>query len=558
MTTTADRAAPVDLSLVELVTGVPPGAAPVVERPDELRQRLLVCTALAAPVVAMSLVPALQFTHWQWIALALAAPVVAWGALPFHRSTATDLRHGVATADTLVSISTVAALGWSLYALLFGGAGTPGTVQPFDLTPARIDALYLGVAAAVTALALAGRYAEVRAALHRPADRAAGVFVPIVLALALGTLGFWLGTGGGTAPACAAAVAVLIIACPCASGLAAPMALLAATARGARLGILLTGRAAAAGRRVDTVALAGTGTLTTGRMSLHAVHPVEGIDPDEALRMAGAVEDGSRQPIGAAIAAAARERLGELPGVSEFDSLPGLGVRGLVSELVDGDIVRAHAVLVGRPALLDEHGVDLPVELATALADAEADGATAVAVAWDGAARAVLTLGGTVRPGSTAAVARLRALGLRPLVVAGNSVAAATRPARAVGITEVVPGGEIACVRALQAEGRIVAVVGDGRHDAAALATADLGIAIGPDAAILAAVDAIRLSRRTHTVIRVGLFWAFAGTVAALPIAAAGLLNPVIAALVTALPAVLVVAGGLLLRPFAPLHRPRT
>jgi P-type Cu+ transporter len=694
-----------------------------------LRDRLLVSAALAVPVVAMAMVPALQFTYWQWISLSLAAPVVVWGAWPFHRAAATNLRHGAATMDTLVSVGTLAALGWSLYALLLGTAGVPGMTHPFSLTAGGgADAIYLEVGAGVTVFILAGRYVEARskrragaalralldlgakdvtvlrradgllpaeaqdnaadgllpaeapdnaadglhpaeapdsaavevrvpvaqlgvgdrfvvrpgetvaadgvvevgrsavdvsmltgeslpaeigpgdavvggctnasgrlvvratrvgsdtqlarmarlvedaqngkAAVQRLADRVSGVFVPVVIALAVATLGFWLGSGAGAATAFTAAVAVLIIACPCALGLATPTALLVGTGRGAQLGVLIKGpEVLESTRRVDTVVLDKTGTLTTGRMALLGVHPVEGGGEDEALRLAAAVEQASEHPVGRAVASAAQERFGALPEVAEFDSLPGLGVRGVVSEL-SGDIVIAHAVLVGRPALLAEHGIALPAELELAVKEAQAVGRTAVTVAWDGEARAVLVVGDAVRPSSAEAVLRLRGLGLTPMLLTGDNADAARAVAARVGIADVIaevrPQEKVATVRRLQGEGRVVAMVGDGVNDAAALAAADLGLAIGTgaDAAIeasdltlvrgdlLAAVDAIRLSRRTLAVIKGNLFWAFAYNVAAVPLAAAGLLNPMIAGAAMAFSSVFVVTNSLRLRTF--------
>jgi P-type Cu+ transporter len=668
-----------------------PAAAPAVEDPTRpLRDRLLISTALAVPVVVMSMVPAFQFTYWQWISLTLAAPVVVWGAWPFHRAAWTNLRHGAATMDTLVSMGTLAALGWSLYALLFGTAGVAGMTHPFSLTAGGgADGIYLEVAAGVTVFILAGRYVEARskrragaslralldlgakdvtvltedgetrvpvaqlgvgdafvvrpgetvaadgvvvdgrsavdvsmitgesvpaeirpgdavvggctnasgrlvvratrvgsdtqlarmaqlvedaqngkAAVQRLADRVSGVFVPVVIAAAVATLGFWLGSGAGAATAFTAAVAVLIIACPCALGLATPTALLVGTGRGAQLGVLIKGpEVLESTRRVDTVVLDKTGTLTTGRMALLGVHPVEGIGEDEALRLAGAVERASEHPVGRAVATAALDRFGDLPDVADFDSLPGRGVRGVVSELA-GDIVIAHAVLAGRPALLAGHGIELPAELELAVKEAEAAGRTAVTVAWDGDARAVLVVGDDVRPTSADAVRRLRGLGLTPMLLTGDNAEAARAVAARVGITDVLSGvlpeAKVDTIRRLQGEGRVVAMVGDGVNDAAALAAADLGLALGSgtDAAIeasdltlvrsdlLAAVDAIRLARRTLAVIKGNLFWAFAYNVAALPLAAAGLLNPMIAGAAMAFSSVFVVTNSLRLRTF--------
>ncbi|GAA4852307.1 heavy metal translocating P-type ATPase [Pseudonocardia benzenivorans] len=659
----------------------------------DLRHRLIVSAVLAVPVVVVSMVPAFQFTYWQWLALTLAAPVVVWGAWPFHRAAWLNLRHGAATMDTLVSVGTLAALAWSVYALVFGTAGTPGMVHPFTITVERGSGggqIYLEVAAGVTVFVLAGRYAEARskraagaalrallelgakdvavlrggreervpiarlavgdrfvvrpgekiatdgtveegtsavdvsmltgepvpvdvgpgadvvggcvnasgrlvvratrvgaetrlariaqlvedaqsgkAAVQRLADRVSAVFVPVVIAVAVATLGFWLGAGDGAAAAFTAAVAVLIIACPCALGLATPTALLVGTGRGAQLGVLIKGpEVLESTRRIDTVVLDKTGTVTTGRMELAAVHPARGVDRDEALRLAGAVENGSEHPIARAVADAARAA-GDLPGVSEFENVAGLGVRGLVSEL-SGERVVAHAVLVGRPALLADHDITSPPELVEAREAAERAGGTAVVVAWDGQARAVLTVADAVKPTSAEAVRRLRALGLRPVLLTGDNGAAA----RAVGervridaedvIADVLPEDKVAVVKRLQGEGRVVAMVGDGINDAAALATADLGLAMGTgtDVAIeasdltlvrgdlLAVVDAVRLSRRTLATIRGNLFWAFAYNVAAVPIAAIGLLNPMIAGAAMAFSSVFVVTNSLRLRGF--------
>ncbi|CAL9544142.1 Copper-exporting P-type ATPase [Actinosynnema sp. ALI-1.44] len=658
-------------------------AAPVeVDPTASLRQRLLVSVALTVPVIVLAMVPAWQFDFWQWISLTLAAPVIVWGAWPFHRAAAVNLRHGAATMDTLVSMGTLAAFAWSVYALLWGTAGTPGMTHPFELTIQRTDgagSIYLEVAAGVTTFILAGRYFEARskrragaalrallelgakdvavlrdgrevrvpigelavgdrfvvrpgekiatdgvvedgnsavdasmltgesvpvevgpgdavvgatvnaggrlvvratrvgadtqlaqmarlvedaqngkAEVQRLADRVSGVFVPIVIALAVGTLAFWLGAGEGTAAAFTAGVAVLIIACPCALGLATPTALLVGTGRGAQLGILIKGpEVLESTRRVDTVVLDKTGTVTTGRMSLHAVHATG--SEDEVLRLAGALEHASEHPIAQAIATAAAERVGELPEVEGFQNLEGLGVQGVV----DG-----HAVLVGRERLLAEWSVHLDGELAAAKAEAERQGRTAVLVAWDGQARAVLVVADTVKPTSAEAIAGLRGLGLQPVLLTGDNEAAAKAVAAEVGIDEVIaevlPKDKVDVIARLQAQGRVVAMVGDGVNDAAALAKADLGLAMGTgtDAAIeasdltlvrgdlRAAVDAIRLSRRTLATIKGNLFWAFAYNVAALPLAALGLLNPMIAGAAMAASSVFVVTNSLRLRGF--------
>ena len=648
---------------------------PAAER-DALRDRLITSVALSVPVIALSMVPAWQFTYWQWIALALAGPVVVWGAWPFHRAALANLRHGAASMDTLVSLGVVAAFAWSLYALLLGTAGMPGMVHPFELTIEPSDGagnIYLEVATGVTTFLLAGRFFEARAkkragaalrallelgakdvavlrgdrevrvpvedlavgdrfvvrpgekvatdgvveegssavdasmltgesvpvevgpddavvggtvnaggrlvvratrvgtdtqlaqmarlvedaqsgkaAVQRLADRVSGVFVPVVIGLAGATLGFWLGTGAGAAVAFTAAVAVLIVACPCALGLATPTALLVGTGRGAQLGVLITGpEVLESTRRVDTVVLDKTGTVTTGAMALVGVHAAPGVDGAEALRLAGAVEDASEHPIAAAVARAARAA-GPLPAVTGFVNDAGTGVRG---------VVEGRRVEVGR--------AELDGPLAGAADEARALGRTAVVVSWDGAPRAVLVVADTVKPTSADAVAQLRRLGLRPVLLTGDHAAVARAVAAEVGIDEVIadvlPADKLDVVKRLQDEGRVVAMVGDGVNDATALAQADLGLAMGTgtDVAIAASditlvrgdlcavPDAIRLARRTLGTIRGNLFWAFAYNVAALPLAAAGLLNPMIAGAAMAFSSVFVVANSLRLRRFS-------
>ncbi|MEU0307018.1 heavy metal translocating P-type ATPase [Streptomyces cyaneofuscatus] len=654
-----------------------------------LRQRLITSLVLAVPVIAMAMIPALQFDNWQWLSLTLAAPVVTYAGWPFHRAAWTNLRHGAATMDTLISVGTSAAFLWSVWALFFGTAGMTGMTHPFELTIARSDGagnIYLEAAAGVTAFILAGRWFEARskrkagaalralmelgakevtvlrggrevtvptaelqlgdrfvvrpgekiatdgkvvegssavdasmltgesvpvevaagdsvtgatinaggrlvveatrigsdtqlarmarlvedaqngkAAAQRLADRISAVFVPIVIALSLGTLGFWLGSGAGLTAAFTAAVAVLIIACPCALGLATPTALMVGTGRGAQLGILIKGpEVLETTRRVDTIVLDKTGTVTTGKMTLLAVHTADGTDENDVLRLAGALEHSSEHPIAQAVAAGAVERLGDgspLPTPEDFTNIPGLGVQGVV----DG-----HAVLVGREKLLAEWEIRLPDGLARAKAEAERAGRTAIAVAWDGEARAVLEVADAVKDTSAEAIERLRALGLTPILLTGDNRAVAEAVAAEVGIdaeqvyAEVMPEDKVDVVQRLQAEGRSVAMVGDGVNDAAALAQADLGLAMGTgtDAAIEAgdltlvrgdlrvAADAIRLSRRTLSTIRTNLFWAFAYNVGALPLAAAGLLSPMIAGAAMAFSSVFVVGNSLRLRGF--------
>ncbi|MFF3643886.1 heavy metal translocating P-type ATPase [Streptomyces sp. NPDC002564] len=655
-----------------------------------LRARLVTAVLLSVPVIAMAMVPALQFTYWQWLSLTLAAPVVTYAAWPFHKAALTNARHGAATMDTLISVGTSAAFLWSLWALFLGTAGTPGMTHPFELTIARSDGagnIYLEAAAGVTAFILAGRYFEARskrkagaalrallrlgardvtvlrdggreetvpvdglavgdrflvrpgekiatdgrvvegssavdasmltgesvpvevgagdavtgatlnvggrlvveatrvgadtrlarmarlvadaqngkAAAQRLADRISAVFVPVVIGLALATLGFWLGNGAGLTAAFTAAVAVLIIACPCALGLATPTALMVGTGRGAQLGILIKGpEVLETTRTVDTVVLDKTGTVTTGRMALLATHTADGTAEADVLRLAGALEHSSEHPVARAVAAGAAGRVGGLPVPEDFANVAGLGVQG---------VVEGHAVLVGRPRLLAEWEIRLPAALERARAAAEAAGRTAVAVAWDGEARAVLEVADAVKDTSAEAVRRLRALGLTPILLTGDNKAVAESVAAEVGIApehviaEVMPQDKVDVVERLQAEGRSVAMVGDGVNDAAALARADLGLAMGTgtDAAIeagdltlvrgdlRAAADAIRLSRRTLATIRTNLFWAFAYNVGALPLAAAGLLNPMIAGAAMAFSSVFVVGNSLRLRGFQPL-----
>ncbi|QQC89993.1 heavy metal translocating P-type ATPase [Streptomyces alfalfae] len=655
-----------------------------------LRERLVTAVVLAVPVIALAMVPAWQFEYWQWLSLTLAAPVVTYAAWPFHKAAFTNARHGAATMDTLISVGTSAAFLWSLWALFFGAAGTPGMTHPFELTIARTDGagnIYLEAAAGVTAFILAGRYFEARskrkagaalkallelgakdvtvlraggreetvpvselktgdrflvrpgekiatdgrvvegtsavdasmltgesvpvevgagdavtgatlnaggrlvveatrvgadtqlarmarlvedaqngkAAAQRLADRISAVFVPVVIGLALATLGFWLGNGAGLTAAFTAAVAVLIIACPCALGLATPTALMVGTGRGAQLGILIKGpEVLESTRRVDTVVLDKTGTVTTGTMTLLATHTAPGVTAAEALRLAGALEHSSEHPVARAVAAGAAAEAGPLPVPEDFANVAGLGVQG---------VVEGHAVLVGRERLLGEWEIHLPAELKRAKDAAEEAGRTAVAVAWDGEARAVLEVADAVKDTSAEAIRRLRDLGLTPILLTGDNKAVAASVAAEVGIApedviaEVMPEDKVEVVERLQAEGRSVAMVGDGVNDAAALARADLGLAMGTgtDAAIeagdltlvrgdlRAAADAIRLSRRTLGTIRTNLFWAFAYNVGALPLAAAGLLNPMIAGAAMAFSSVFVVGNSLRLRGFKPL-----
>jgi Cu+-exporting ATPase len=675
-------------------------SAPTDARGTELRARLRVAVVLTVPVLLLSMIPALQFTGWQWVVAALALPVATWAAWPFHRAAFRAARHGASTMDTLVSIGIIAATGWSLWALLLGGAGELGLTMTPTLWPRAsqmhaVPELYFEVAAVVTTFLLAGRYAEHRsrrragdalralldlgakdvallvdgteqrlpidrlvvgdefavrpgekvatdgivvrgtsaldtslltgepvpvdvgpgdevtgatintsgalvvratrvgaqtrlaqigalvaaaqtgkAPVQRLADRISAVFVPVVLVLAAGTLAAWLLSGAGAQAAFTAAVAVLIIACPCALGLATPTALLVGTGRGAQLGILIKGpEVLEQTRAVDTVVLDKTGTVTEGRMALVSV-----VGGAEVLRYAAAVEQLAEHPIGRAIAAAAASADGPvgLDGVvigadevHDFRAEAGHGVSGVVRTAHSG-VGLGRRVLVGRPAWLQSVGVD-PAPFREPFDAAEADGATAVMVAWDGSARGVLVLRDPVKATSAQAVAELRALGLRPILLTGDNAGAARAAAREVGIPEddviaqVLPADKVAVVARLQASGARVAMVGDGVNDAAALATADLGLAMGTgtDVAIEAADltlvrgdlrsagDAIRLSRRTLRVIKQNLFWAFAYNVAAIPLAALGLLNPMIAGAAMAFSSVLVVGNSLRLRRFS-------
>ena len=660
---------------------------------DELRVRTVLSGALTLPVLAVSMIPALQFDHWQWLALTLISPVVTWGAWPFHRATWTNLRHGAATMDTLISVGTLAAYGWSLYALLFTAAGDDGMRMTFDLVPRRgggVHEIYLEAAGVVITLILAGRWFEERAKrrsgaalrsllelgakdvavlradgseeriaiedlavgdrfvvrpgeqvatdgtvvegrsavdaslvtgepvpvdvgpgdgvvgatvnaggrlvveatrvgadtalariarlvtdaqsgkarVQRLADRISGVFVPIVIVLAAATLGFWLGRDALPAEAFSAAVAVLIIACPCALGLATPTALLVGTGRGAQLGILIKGpEVLESTRQVDTIVLDKTGTVTTGRMAMVEVAVDEAARAD-VLRRIGALEHASEHPIALAIASGARADIGPLPTVDSFVNHEGLGVSGTVDGV---------EVVAGRQAfVLDRLGCDtLPASLAAARDRAQAEGRTVVFGGWEGAVRTAVVVSDTLKPTSAEAIRGLRALGLRPVLLTGDNAATARSIAAEVGIdaadvvADVLPEDKVAKVQSLQAEGRVVAMVGDGVNDAAALATADLGLAMGTgtDVAIeasditlvtgdlRAAADAIRLSRRTLGTIKTNLFWAFAYNVAAIPLAAAGLLNPLVAGAAMAFSSVFVVTNSLRLRRFK-AHRP--
>ena len=665
-----------------------PGAGVAGEDGDpeltSLRQRLIGSAVLAVPVVATAMAPALQFTYWQWASLTLAAPVIVWGAYPFHRAAWMNLKHGTATMDTLISMGTLTAFLWSLYALFLGTAGTPGMTHGFEFSIAPSDGagnIYLEVGAGVTVFVLAGRYfekrskrqagaalrallelgvkdvavlrdgAEVRipvaelavgdtfvvrpgekvatdgvvtsgssaidasmltgesvpvevsvgdtvtgatvnsggrlevratrvgadtqlaqmaklvedaqtgkAEVQRLADRISGVFVPIVIAIAFATLGAWLGAGFPVTAAFTAAVAVLVIACPCALGLATPTALLVGTGRGAQMGVLIKGpEVLESTRKVDTIVLDKTGTVTTGKMTLAEVIAEDGTDSDELLRLAGALENASEHPIAQAIAAAARDSGGELPTPEGFANVEGQGVQGVV----DG-----HAVIVGRESFLADWALELSPRTAAVKRDAEADGKTVVAIGWDGQATGILLVADAVKPTSAQAISELRTLGLKPVLLTGDNAAVAQRIAAEVGIDEVIsevmPQDKVSVVKRLQDQGKVVAMVGDGVNDAPALAQADLGLAMGTgtDVAIEAsditlvrgdlrsAVDAIRLSRKTLSTIKTNLFWAFAYNTAAIPVAAAGMLNPMLAGAAMAFSSVFVVGNSLRLRGF--------
>ena len=654
------------------------------QQPQQLaapRNRLLACSVLTVPVVAMAMIPALQVTNWQWWSLALATPVVFWGAYPFHRATWMNLRHGKATMDTLISIGTLSAYFWSLYELLANQAGVTGMDGMTGMT--GMPEVYFEVATAVTVFLLAGRYFEARAKqrsgaalraladlgardvavlrngeelripieelrvgeqfvvrpgeklstdgivvegrsaidmslltgesipvevgpgdsvtgatlnaggrliveatsvgsdtalaqisklveqaqsgkapVQRLADRVAGVFVPVVLLIAVLTLAYWLLTGAGAETAFSAAVAVLIIACPCALGLATPTALLVGTGRGAQLGILIKGpEILESTRQIDTIVLDKTGTITSAKMVLLQVVAADSTDSDQVLRLIGALEAASEHPVGRAITSAALGKTGALLEVTEFWSEQGKGVTGQV----DGQ-----QVFAGTQALMAENAIELSAELIAAQDAAELLGRTAVLAAWGGVVRAVLVIGDTPRPSSSEAISRLQELGLVPVLLTGDNATAAQTLADQVGITQVIsrvlPEQKFEKIKELQEQGKVVAMVGDGVNDAAALAQADLGIAMGSgtDVAIAASdltlvrsdlnavADALQLSRRTLRTIKVNLFWAFGYNVAAIPLAAAGLLDPMIAGAAMVLSSVFVLSNSLRLRRFTP------
>jgi Cu+-exporting ATPase len=653
----------------------------------ELRQRLIISAVLTVPVLVLSMIPALQFVNWQWLALTLAAPVAVWGAWPFHRVALHNARRFIASMDTLISVGVTAAFLWSVYALFFGEAGRPGMTMQLQLlgTPeAGAHEIYLEVAAAVTVFILLGRYLEARAKrssrealdalldlaareatvlregvevrvpvdalqvgdrfvvrpgetiatdglvldgassvdqslltgesvpvdvavddrvvggtlavggrlvieatrvgadtelarlarlveeaqtgkaeVQRIADRVSGIFVPVVFALALVTLLAWIVFADSVEIGFTAAVATLIIACPCALGLATPTALLVGTGRGSQLGILIRGpQVLEHTRRIDTIVLDKTGTVTTGHMAVRSVTAVGGIDRERMLVLAAAAEDGSEHPLARAVVDHARASGLELPPAESFEAHAGAGV----TAAVDG-----HALAVGRASWLQESWAVVVDD--ALIADSQAEGATPVVVAIDGVVAGVIVLADTLKPTSVLALERLRALGLTPVLLTGDNEGAARAVAAQLGIEDVragvTPAGKLDAIRQLQAAGHVVAMVGDGVNDAAALAASDLGVAMGggTDAAmaasdltvvsgdLLVVVDAIRLARRTLRTIIGNLFWAFGYNVAAIPVAMLGLLNPLLAGLAMAFSSVFVVTNSLRLRGFRPQPR---
>lgn len=713
-------------------TTAPRIGASQIARAADLKKRLIVSLVLSVPVMVLSMLPALQFTGWQWVVAALALPVVTWGAWPFHKAAFQALRHGAFTMDTLVSLGVIAATGWSLWTLIWGGAGQLGMRMEMELLPrsaGHMAHMYFESAAWVTTFLLLGRWAEARAKyrsgnalrsllelgakevtrvtlasptgstdavdvlddsgtprpdavrtqatiavdalragdlfsvrpgekiatdgvviegrsavdasmltgesvpvevgvgdevtgatvntsgvllvratrvgegttlarigamvtaaqagkapVQRLADKISGVFVPVVIALALGTVLTWLALGHPLQQAFMAGVSVLVIACPCALGLATPTAILVGSGRAAQLGVVLKGpEVLESTRTLDTIVLDKTGTVTQGRMSLDNEADLAALagTPAQALALAGAVEAASEHPVAAAIARSATAQLGSLPPVTDFSNNSGRGVTGTVT--LEGT---SYAVAVGRPAWLAEQGLELPAQASDAVASFQDSGATAVVLharplapqaEADGASltaqpvMAVFAVRDTLRPSSAEAITQLRNLGVRPVLLTGDNARAAAHVAAQVGIpqedvrAEVLPGDKRDVVAQLQAEGHNVAMVGDGVNDAAALAqagTQGLGFAMGTgtDVAIeaadvtlvradlLAAVDAIRVARRTLEIIKQNLFWAFAYNVAAIPLAAAGLLNPMIAGAAMAASSVIVVTNSLRLR----------
>ena len=656
------------------------------EAPDRLRTRLIVSAAITIPVVVLSMVPLFQFPYWQWVVSALAVPVATWGAWPFHRSAAINARHGVATMDTLISLGVLAAVGWSVYALLFGGAGRMGmtmTLSLFGAPGAGSHEIYWEVAAAVTTFMLLGRYLEHRAKrdagaalralmesgakeatlqrdgrevvvaiaqvqpgdvmvvrpgeriptdgeiiegsaaidtsmmtgesvpreagpgdavlggtintsglllvratrvgndtelarmaalvenaqtgksqAQRLADRISAVFVPIVIAISVTTFIGWIAFGGPVEVAFQAAVATLIIACPCALGLATPTALLVGTGRGAQLGLLIRGpEVLEHSRNIDTVILDKTGTLTTGDMVVTEVIAGQETPPGQVVALAAGLEKGSEHPLARAVLRYADDAQIAAVVATDFRTIPGRGQKASVSD---------HEAAVGQLAWLEGEGYSAPDSIRHDISAAVAAGSTVIAVGAQLQVVGAIVIADSVKDTSRAAVARLVALGLTPVMATGDNDVVARRIAAEVGITIVhsglSPEGKTELVKSYQAQGHQVAMVGDGINDAPALATADLGIAMGTgtDAAMTAGditvvsgdlrsvSDGIRLARRTLGTIRVNLFWAFAYNVAAIPLAVAALLNPIVAGLAMAFSSVFVVTNSLRLRGFRP------
>ena len=659
----------------------PDPAAPEVDRAAPLKRDLILSAVLAVPVIALAMVPALQFPGWTWASLLLTAPIYFWAGRRFHHSAWVNLKHRATTMDTLISLGTSAAFWYSVWALLFTHAGDLHYTHAFEFSIGRSDAaaVYFEAVAGITTFLLAGRWFEARSKTQssealralltmgaseatvlrggveqrvpidflklddefvvRPgekvatdgvivagtsavdesmvtgesvpvdknpgdkvlgatlnangrlvvratalggdtelarmarmveeaqtrkapvqalADRISGIFVPIVLVIAVLTFAGWLLAGETVLFAATAAVAVLIIACPCALGLATPTALLVGTGVGARMGAIIAGPdVLERARTVRTIALDKTGTVTRGDLRVVAVHPADGVTEADLLRLAGTAESGSEHPLARAIVAAASPAgLGEL---QHFENVPGEGVRATVDGV---------EVAVRRPDAVGS----LPQPLASVVDNAQGRGETPVVVLRGAEPIGVVALADTIKETSAHAIGRLKALGLTPVLLTGDNERAARAVADRVGIDEVRanvrPEGKVAVVRELQSRGQ-VAMVGDGVNDAAALAASDLGIAMGSgtDAAkeaagitlmrgdLVLAVDAIRLSRRTLRTIRTNLFWAFAYNVAAIPLAALGMLTPMIAGAAMAFSSVFVVANSLLLRGFRPESR---
>ena len=650
-----------------------------------LRTRLIITVILTLPVIAISMIPALQFTNWQWLAFAMTSPVVFWGAYPFHRAAAINLRHGATTMDTLISLGVIAAYLWSVYTLFFGHAGMPGMTHEFTFVSAPGDALgqiYLETAAGVTMFILLGRYLEERSkrnagaalrallelgaknvTVRRPdgteqtipiaelvvgdeffarpgesiatdgvivsgasaidesmmtgeslprevtagdavvgatlntngflvvratrvgqdtqlariaklvedaqlgksnaqrlADRISSVFVPAVIVTAVVTFIVWMVAGGGATAAFSAAVAVLIIACPCALGLAIPTAILVGTGRGAELGVLISGPdALETSGRVDTIVFDKTGTLTQGSMHLVEFGTLGSHSADEVLRLVASLEHTSEHPIGDAITAAARERNVTLADAYEVENLPGFGIRG---------VIESQTITVSNLASVP---ADQREQELAAIVDRVSSGIeTVVLASWNGKPQAWFAVRDVVRDDAILAVAKLKELGLRTLLLTGDSASVAEAVAKEVGIDEVVaevrPEEKAARIRELQSAGLRVAMVGDGVNDAAALATADLGIAMGSGTSaaieasditlirsdVMSVVDAVRLARKTLGTMRGNLFWAFIYNVLMIPLAALGLLNPMFAGAAMAFSSLFVVLNSLRLRAFRP------